>query len=137
MMLIPDKGWRQNWIYIIWVVAAVIWMILEGSLYLTIFFGALTAFIIMLAGVRKYVVRRHLSLSRWLVISAVLGLGLGLGSAVFTLILMAVKTGLHAHGPEFTTAEINWVLGQVPVWAVTGLLTGIGFGLLLKALSRP
>jgi hypothetical protein len=45
---------------------------------------------------------------------------------------MAVKTGLHAHGPEFTPAEINWVLQQTPIWTAAGLLAGLGLGQIVK-----
>jgi hypothetical protein len=43
---------------------------------------------------------------------------------------MALKTGLHAHGHEFTRAEIAWVLGRTPLWALAGLFAGLGVGLL-------
>jgi hypothetical protein len=62
--------------------------------------------------------------------SAGLGLFIGLGSAFMTLILRAVKTGLHGHGPEFSQAEIEWVIGQIPLWTLAGLIAGLGLGLL-------
>ena len=68
-------------------------------------------------------------------VTAVFGALLGLGSALFTLLFMAVKTGLHAHGPEFTAEEVNWVVQQIPLWTVVGLLGGLGLGLLLKAVA--
>ena len=46
---------------------------------------------------------------------------------------MAIKTGLHAHGPEFSGSELDWVLQQIPMWALVGLLGGLGLGFLLKA----
>jgi hypothetical protein len=76
---------------------------------------------------------RRLSLSAWLTAAAAAGLALGAGSVLLTLFLMALKTGLHAHGPEFTTAQIAWVWNQLPLWSLAGLLAGGGLGLLLAA----
>jgi NhaP-type Na+/H+ or K+/H+ antiporter len=53
-----------------------------------------------------------------------------LGSSLLTLVFMAIKTGLHAHGPEFTLQEIQWVSQQTPLWAAVGLLIGLGLGML-------
>jgi hypothetical protein len=69
---------------------------------------------------------------QWWGATAVTGLLFGLGSSLLTLVLMAVKTGLHAHGPEFTPNEINWILQQVPLWSAAGLLAGLGLGQLVK-----
>ncbi len=65
------------------------------------------------------------------------GLLFGLGSVFLTLFFMAMKTGLHAHGPEFTSFEINWVLQQAPIWAAAGVVAGLGLGLLMKAIYKP
>jgi hypothetical protein len=70
------------------------------------------------------------TLSKWLIATAVLGLLFGLGSGLLTLVFMAVKTGLHAHGPEFTIQQIRWVIQQIPLWTIAGLLAGLGLGLL-------
>jgi hypothetical protein len=57
---------------------------------------------------------------------------MGLVAGPMMLIFMSLKTGLHAHGPEFTAAQITWVLRQIPLWSLAGLSAGIGFGLLSK-----
>jgi hypothetical protein len=54
----------------------------------------------------------------------------GAGLALMTLMLMALKTGLHAHGPEYPTDQIFWVWRQLPLWAGVGALAGLGLGLL-------
>jgi hypothetical protein len=64
---------------------------------------------------------------------ALWGLALGAGTVLTTLFLMAVKTGLHAHGPEFSAADINNVWQQLALWSLVGLLGGLGLGLLLIA----
>ena len=62
--------------------------------------------------------------------TAVSGLILGAGSGLLTLVFMAVKTGLHAHGPEFSQMEIAWVWNNLPLWTAVGLLAGLGVGLI-------
>ena len=71
-----------------------------------------------------------------LLLTAVFGLVLGAGSGLATLIFMAVKTGLHTHGPEFSQAEIEWVLGNLTLWTAVGLLVGLGLGLIWAGLER-
>ena len=63
-------------------------------------------------------------------LSAAVGLAYGVGLALLTLLLMAIKTGLHAHGPEYGGREIVWVWNQLPLWAGVGVLVGLGIGLL-------
>jgi hypothetical protein len=51
------------------------------------------------------------------------------GAAVspLTLLLMAFKSGLHAHGqPDFTLSQMAAVLARTPVWALAGFLMGLG-----------
>lgn len=68
----------------------------------------------------------------WLgvLVTAVSGGLFGVGSALLTFVFMAVKTGLHAHGPEFTQAEIVWVWDVAPLWTAVWLLVGLGIGLI-------
>jgi hypothetical protein len=61
---------------------------------------------------------------------------MGLGCALLGLALMAIKTGLHGHGPEFTAAEIEWLVGQIPVWTAAGVPAGLGLGMLILAFRR-
>ncbi|MFK7805118.1 MAG: hypothetical protein AB8G95_26025 [Anaerolineae bacterium] len=69
---------------------------------------------------------------RLLAWSAVGGL-VGLTSPLMILSLMIFKTGIHAHGPEFNPAEIEWVLSQFFRWSVLGMAIGFGVGLLVSA----
>jgi len=121
----------------LWAAVAVAWVILEGNLGWTVLFGILTAFMAVGMIVKRTLAGRNLSLRMWLTVTAFIGLLFGLGSAILTLLFMAVKTGLHAHGPEFTSFELNWVLQRAPIWAAAGLIGGLGLGLLLKAVLKP
>ena len=45
------------------------------------------------------------------------------------------KTGVHAHGPEFSPAEIGWLMQQAVLWSLVGTIAGAGLGLLRLALG--
>lgn len=107
---------------------ALIWISREGDLRRVVVMGVATTAVLLAHGWQRY---GHAVLAgRQVMKTAVVGVLFGAGSGLLTLILMAVKTGLHAHGPEFTVAEISWVVGQLPLWATVGLLAGLGLGLL-------
>ena len=131
-MQIPDRVPGLRWFTFLWIVCALVWVTLEGNLQLTLLFGVLTAMLILGSIVGRFLAGRTVSLAVWLLVTAVLGVLLGLGSALLILLLMAIKTGLHAHGPEFSAVEVNWVLQQIPLWAAVGLVAGLGVGLLLR-----
>lgn len=136
-MIIPQNIPLLKWVIMPWAVMVVVWAILEGRLGWTVLLGTFTSLIIVGVIVKKYLTGRKLSLGIWLVAAALMGLGFGLGSAILTLLFMAVKSGLHAHGPEFSALEVTWVLEQIPVWSAAGLMGGLGVGLLLRAVTQP
>lgn len=76
---------------------------------------------------------RTLSAGQLIGLATGAGVALGCGLALLTLFLMALKTGLHAHGPEYTPQEVAWVWRQLPLWAGVGTLVGLGIGLLAAA----
>ena len=67
---------------------------------------------------------------RWLLaVCAALGGLIGLGTAVSTALLMLIKNGLHAHiFPEFPFGMISGMLPLAPIWALGGVLIGLGIG---------
>lgn len=129
------ESWFK-WLVLIWALVMVVWMILEGSLALTVFLGLFTSLLILIASIRKWFAERWPNWKYSVLVWGVLGLLLGIGTVLMTLTLMAVKTGIHAHGPEYSTGEITWVIDQILLWAVSGLIAGGGVGLLVKAVSR-
>ena len=134
-MQLPDRIPGVRWITIGWAVTMVAWVVLEGGLWVTVMAALLSGITFLAHLANRVLAGRKLALGSWLLVTAVFGALLGLGSALLALLLMAVKTGLHAHGPEFSAGEVNWVVQQIPLWTVVGLLGGLGLGLLLKDIA--
>ena len=116
---------------------AAVWITLEGAVPQVVALGLGVATVGAGHLMQKYLGGRRLPVGRWLAVAAAAGFSIGLGSSILTLAFMAVKTGLHAHGPEFTPAEIAWVLRQIPLWTAAGLLLGLGLGALSAAAAGP
>lgn len=115
---------------------AVIWITLEGDLGRLLL---LAAGLSLVGGgfiVQRFLGGRTLSGGRWLLVSAGTGFLLVLSTGLLATLLMALKTGLHAHGPEFSAEQFDWLLGQLPIWAVAGALAGLGLGLLAQNLEQ-
>jgi hypothetical protein len=48
-----------------------------------------------------------------------------------TILLMAIKTGIHGHGtPDFSVEQMQAVLSRIPYFMFGGVLVGAGIGLL-------
>ena len=135
-MQIPSRFPGLRLFSILVAIYAAVWISLEGAMQQVILLAI--AFMLVITGylVQRYLGGKQLSAMRWLLYSAGLGLIIGLGTAFLTLIFVTVKTGLHGHGPEFTQAEIEWVIGQIPLWTLTGLIAGLGLGLLMTGFTN-
>lgn len=74
--------------------------------------GAARRLLTVMPGVKSFWLR-HLFIG---------GVG-GLSVTLLTLLLMAFKTGLHAHGaPDFTPLQVQAVLQRTPYWIAAGIL---------------
>lgn len=113
-----------------------VWMVTEGDLLRDVLLAASLLLVGLMAIARRWSGLRALPPSRTVALGAAAGLAYGMGLVLLTLFLMAVKTGLHAHGPEYTAHELFWVWRQLPLWAVAGGLVGLGVGLLAAAGRR-
>jgi len=135
-MQIPAKLPGLKMLTAVWAVYGVVWMALEGNLWRVVLMAGLTTAVLLATLGQKVLAGRLVPVGWWVVITAVTGLGFGLFSALLTLFFMALKTGLHGHGPEFSLLEIHWVLAQIPLWTAVGCLAGAGLGLVSAGLSR-
>ena len=129
-MQIPSKMPAKRWATLLFTLYAAAWISLEGSLGRVVVMGVATTAVSLLHLGHRYLGGKTLARGQWLLATTGAGLLLGLGSGVLTLVFMAVKTGLHAHGPEFTPQEIAWVGRQLPLWTAVGAIAGLGLGLL-------
>ena len=132
-MQIPDRVYGLKWLIIFWAVTAVLWSLLEGDFGRVLIFGFFTTLTGLTYLFQRFLAGWAFSAVGGLMIMALWGLALGVGTILVTLFLMAVKTGLHAHGPEFSQAEITAVWNYLPLWSLAGLLGGLGLGLILIA----
>ena len=132
MIQVGKQLWGLRGLTAVYLLYALIWIPLEGNLRRAVAMGVVTTAVLLMHGWQRYGAERVLSWGWWLGKTAVLGLLFGAGSSLLTLAAMAVKTGLHAHGPEFTPVEIIWVWQQLPLWATAGLLAGLGAGLVIS-----
>lgn len=128
-MQIPAKLPGLKWLTIGWVMYGVVWIAPEGVLWQAVLLGGLTTSVLLAYLAQKVAGGRLVAWGWWLGGTAVTGALFGFLTGLLTLFFMALKTGLHAHGPEFTPSEINWVITQIPLWTAVGLLTGAGLGL--------
>jgi hypothetical protein len=132
----PAKLRGLKWLAAVVGLYGFIWIGLEGAIWQAL----LLAVGLVLSGelylLERQLGGRHISGRRWLLYCALLGCFSGLACAILALALMAIKTGLHGHGPEFSAAEIEWLLAQIPLWMVSAMIAALGLGTLAMAFQR-
>ncbi len=135
-MQFPQKipGWRL--LLAMWVVYTAVWISREGALWQVATMGTTTTILLVGYGWQRWLGGKTVGREIGVVVTAVSGLILGGGSGLLSLLFMAVKTGLHAHGPEFSQAEIAWVWNILPLWTAVGLLVGMGLGLIWAGMKE-
>lgn len=120
---------------LLWGVYALVWLSLEGNVVADgLLAGWGLALLALWAAARRWG-GRSVSAGQVAALGAAVGLAWGVALGPAVLLLMAVKTGLHAHGPEYSAAQIAAVVGQWPLWIGAGTLAGAGLGLLALALA--
>ncbi|HET6445381.1 MAG TPA: hypothetical protein VFI27_12465 [candidate division Zixibacteria bacterium] len=108
----------------------VFWIAAEGELYRAVIMAFLVTALTIGLLTERYLGGRSFTVRKWIFSLAGMGAIAGVSIALLTLVFMAVKTGLHGHGPEFTRDQLEWVLMQIPIWGVAGLIGGLGLGLI-------
>ena len=106
-----------------------LWMALEGTLWRDLILAATVVLLAIGYLTIRFLGGRTLSSRRFVLVAAAAGLAGGVALPFVTIFLMALKTGIHAHGPEYTAREIAWVWQQLPLWGTVGGLVGLGLGL--------
>ncbi len=129
-MVFPKKVPGLRLLLAVWVVYTAVWISLEGALVQVVIMGTATAVLLLGHGWQRWLGGKAVGYGVGVLVTAVSGGLLGAGSGLLTFLFMAVKTGLHAHGPEFTQAEIAWVWHLLPLWTAVWLLVGLGLGLI-------
>ena len=115
------------------------WMPFEGLLTLVVSVGVMLTAIWTVVVVNRYeesIDRYFQGMIGTLIVWTFAGGVAGLLTPLTVIALMIFKTGIHAHGPEFTRLETWWVMNQFFDWGWQGLLIGLGFGLLKSAFER-
>jgi hypothetical protein len=135
-MSIPAEISGHRGITAILLLFAAVWIPLEGDLRLDIILSALLLVVTYGALAARFLAGRRLTLAQWLTLMTMAGLVAGGGLVLLTLFLMMLKTGLHAHGPEYSPAEIVWVWSRLLSWSVLGILAGLGLGLIAAGIRR-
>ncbi|MFQ5419660.1 MAG: hypothetical protein ACE5EY_04785 [Anaerolineae bacterium] len=128
-MQIPERIPGFRWLFVLMGVYTAVWISFEGHLTRALIMGVGWTAVLLMWGWQRRWGGQTFSRWQWWGRTAVTGLLLGLGSGLLTLAFMIIKTGLHAHGPEFTAVQINWVIRQTPIWTAAGFLAGLGLGL--------
>ena len=120
---------------LLWGLYALMWLALEGNVARDgILAGWGLALLALWVAARRWGAR-SVSAGQVAALGAAAGLAWGAALGPAVLLLMAVKTGLHAHGPEYSAAQLAAVVGQWPLWIGAGALAGAGVGLLVVALA--
>lgn len=135
-MNFPSELPRGRILFILFGIYAVIWAILEGNIARDVVMSGLTLALVGWSIARRVLAGRAFGIARWLPATTLVGLAFGLGLTMLTLFFMALKTGLHAHGPEYTLTEIAWVWQQLLLWVAVGGVVGLGLGLISAGLQR-
>lgn len=135
-MTIPAQLPGRKSIVAVLLMYSVVWIPLEGDLRLDFILSALVLAAILWFLAARYLAGRRLAMGHWLGLMAMAGFFVGAGLVLLALFLMMLKTGLHAHGPEYTAAEIAWVWSRLLPWSGLGLLAGLGLGLITAGISR-
>lgn len=129
-MVFPQKISGLNWLFGLWMVYTAVWISREGSLWQVTLMATLTTILLLGYSWQRWLGGRRVGRGVGVLLTAVSGVLLGAGSGLLTFVFMVIKTGLHAHGPEFTPAEIAWVWNMLPLWTAVCLLIGLGLGLI-------
>ncbi|MBK9050843.1 MAG: hypothetical protein IPL78_07995 [Chloroflexi bacterium] len=134
-MQLPDKLPGLRLLTVLLAGYFALWISLEGDLTQTVILAVGSCVLAAAHLIQRWGRGRVLAGWFWLIGMTLTGLLVGVSTIFATLAFMAVKTGLHAHGPEFTPSEIAWVWNQLPLWTIIGTLTSLGLASLILGMK--
>ncbi|MCA9951651.1 MAG: hypothetical protein KDE48_18500, partial [Anaerolineales bacterium] len=97
-MQLPPKIPGLKWITLIVGVYTAVWIALEGDLLCVVLLGVGVTAVLLMHLIQRYFAGITFTLRQWLAFTTGTGLLFGAGSVLVSLLLIAIKTGLHAHG---------------------------------------
>lgn len=138
MIRVPDLRWPVRFAWATTGLGWFIWLAYEDrSLSTVMAIAAMVCLAFALTWVSRWRGGKQTERRRWLLESMGIGLLTGALTAPAAIVLILIKTSLHAHGtPDFTAGDIAGVAQRLPVWALAGVLIGEALGLLGATLSR-
>jgi hypothetical protein len=121
---------------ILWAIYGAIWIALEGDYLQVVLIGSWTSWLAALHLVQQWQLKPLSLPLAWLGFWSLLGAILGALLPIIVFAFMSIKTGLHAHGPEFTSQEIARLWAQWPLSIGANFLLGLAAGLLAAAFRK-
>ena len=112
-----------------------VWLGVEDrGIVVVLLLAAMISLAASLAGLDRWTSARRLSgrgwWGRWLLMGLVWAIAIG----PVAILLIAVKTSLHAHAsPDFTMSSVRGVLGVWPIWGAGAFIISLGTGALVRA----
>lgn len=129
---LPTRDRRARWIVILAAAGVFLWLSLEDTNVLpVVLIAAGLALLSAYMSVTGRFGGRIVTRPTLLIGAALIGAGVGAGTALITALLMIWKTGMHAHPfPDYPTGLILDILRRAPMWALAGILVGVALALL-------
>ena len=115
---------------LLWSLYALVWTRLEASLLRDGLLAGWGLALLALWLMARAFGEREVAAGWVAALGAAVGLAWGAALGPAVLLLMALKTGLHGHGREYTAAQITWGAAQWPWWVAAGGIAGVGLALL-------
>lgn len=134
---LPTRDRRARWIVILAAAGVFLWLSLEDTNVLPVVLIALG--VALLSAYMSVTGRwggRMIARSTLLIGAALVGAGVGAGTALIAALLMIWKTGMHAHPfPDYPAGLILDILRRAPVWSLAGALAALALALLKQEQS--
>lgn len=122
----------------IWLVVGFLWIVWLGvedrGVLAVLLLSTAISFASSLTGLDRWASGKRLSGRQWWGRWLLMGLVWALAIGPLAILLIAVKTSLHAHGvPDFSMSSLREVIDVWPAWGAGAFLVSLGFGFLGRA----